>query len=319
MKILFISTVNGKLDEGMRNVATHIGKGLEKRHSVRYIQLRDFWGLLKNLFWCDQVLICARADKKMYLLLRLITHFRKTSAILVQRPTEEYLNLTEKHPLKIQYFTISSKDAACIPHVKDDQIVKIAVGIDNVKFSPVDKDQQAAIKKKLGICPDKPLILHVGHCSTGRKVERICEFDPKKYERLVITSGMFEDNAVRNELNSHNVKVISGYLPDIEQYYQAADAYFFPTESGDYVISIPLSVMEALSAGTAVVAYSGLAGLTEIDVTDGAALQMVMDDSALESAAIKAIAKKSNRSYLKHSYRWPEIAERISIRMESDQ
>lgn len=317
MKILFISTVNGKLDEGMRNVATHIGKGLEERNIVRYIQLKDFKELLKNLFWSEQVLICARADKKMYLLIRLISLFRKCSAIIVQKPTRDYIELTRRHPLKIQYFTISTNDTECIPHITSNQVVKIGVGIDTDKFCAVEHERQETIKRELGIQVDKPLILHVGHCSSGRRVERMCLLNPDKYERVVITSGMFEDKSVRNELDSNNVKVLSGYLSNIEKYYQAADVYFFPTDSGNYVISIPLSVMEALSSGTAVVAFDKLGGLKEIEVTDSSALLMIADEADLEPAIMNAIRMKTNKSYLEHSHNWNEIAGIVSNRLES--
>lgn len=318
MKILFISTINGKLDEGMRNVATHIAKGLEVHNIVRRIQLKDFKKLLKNLFWCEQVLICARADKKMYMLLRFITIFKHCSAIIVQRPTSDYLDLIKRYPLRILYFTISNYDTDCIPHLTADQVVKINVGIDADKFRGVDCEQQKIIKKELGIQIEKPLIIHVGHCSSGRKVERICRLNPEKYERIVITSGMFEDGTVRALLDSNNVKVLSGYLPDIEKYYQAADAYIFPTDSGDYVISIPLSVMEALSSGTAVVAFDKLSGLKEIEVTVPSALQLITDEDGIESAIEAAIHLKTSESYLKHPYSWDEIAGIVSSRLESN-
>lgn len=316
MKLLFLGTINGKFDEGMRNVATHIGECLEKEHTVRYVQLKDVFGLIKYLMWCDHVLVCARADKKRYLTLRLITTVKKASIILVQKPTEEYLSRCKKHPIQCNYLTISIEDALCIPHLKNEKIKKIDVGIDSEKFSPVNAETQKLIKQELGLDPSKPVIIHVGHCSSGRKVEKLCLLDPTKYQRLVITSGMFEDSSVRRELENNGVKLLSGYIPNIEKYYQAADVYFFPTDSGDYVISIPLSVMEALSAGTPVVGFDKLSGLKEIEVTNPKALQLISGDDEIGRATEEAVKLKTTTTYLKCPRTWLSVANEVSKKLE---
>ena len=68
-------------------------------------------------------------------------------------------------------------------------------------------------------------------------------------QRMVVASGMFEDENVVRILNEAKVKIHKGYLENVEEVYQMADAYLFPTRSAEFVISIPLSVMEALSCG----------------------------------------------------------------------
>lgn len=49
-----------------------------------------------------------------------------------------------------------------------------------------------------------------------------------------------------------------------------ADAYLFPTRSAEFVISIPLSVMEALSCGVPVIGYKSFENLNEITGSEGA-------------------------------------------------
>ena len=71
-------------------------------------------------------------------------------------------------------------------------------------------------------------------------------------QRMVVASGMFEDENVIRILNEARVKIHKGYLENVEEVYQMADAYLFPTRSAEFVISIPLSVMEALSCGVPV-------------------------------------------------------------------
>ena len=59
---------------------------LEELIRVALPRIRDFKGIVKNLFWSNTILVCARADKKLYYLIRLISMFRPTSIILVQKP-----------------------------------------------------------------------------------------------------------------------------------------------------------------------------------------------------------------------------------------
>lgn len=306
MNILFLSTVNGKLDEGMRNVATHIGKSLQRENHVFYVQLKDLTGILKNLPRANSILICARADKKLYYLVRLLSLFRPTSIILVQKPFQSFIDLNNKHPLNCKFFTISLDD---IQAIKSEKKFKIDVGIDFQRFKPCTDITNFELKRKLGFDTNKCLVLHVGHCSTGRRVEMLCEFPSSKFERVLISSGMFEDSAIHKALEEAGVHIISGYIPNIEEYYQAADVYFFPTCSGDYVISVPLSVMEALACGTPVVAYDKLNGLKEIHVRKPQSVRFIRDNESVSDAALNVMRYKSEETLLDNPASWDSIAD----------
>lgn len=316
MRVLFISTINGKLDEGMRNIATHLGRELEKQNSIRYVGLKDFGGIFKNLWWSQKIIICARADKKLYTLVSVLELLRPVACILVQSPKEDFKSLFSKRQLKCLFFTLTLKDAQCIPKIKEEQICWINTGIDIARFKPVSVDKQIELKRKLGFEQDKLLVLHVGHCSSGRRVEKLGELDSKQFERVVITSGMFEDSAVRKVLDDCQVKVLSGYRDNIEEYYQAADVYLFPTCSGEYVISIPLSVMEALACGTPVVAYKSLYGLEEILLANSQALVLVDEDAELDNIIIEQSKEKGTKCLLEQVVAWSDVAHAVHEKME---
>lgn len=308
MKILLIGTVNGKLDEGMRNVATHIGRELAETHSIISIHLKDFSGIIKNMFQCDYVLICARADKKLYALSALLCRFKPVGVVLVQPADSTYKKLNGFLSLPVTYFTISLSDAMRIPKVKKDQVKRIPVGIDSEKFRPLSEADRRRQKQELGLDVDKPVILHVGHCSRGRRIERLTQLQKSSYERIVITSGMFVDEDVKQKLIDSGVRIKSGYIPNIEKYYQIADVYLFPTIDTNYVISIPLSVMEALSCGTPVVAYRELDGLSEIETTHKNAILLISESDSLDAAVRGQLVMKSNKSYL-IAASWKDSAE----------
>ena len=170
--IHIISTVNGQVNEGMRNVATHIAKAFEADHEVRYSGLKDVTSIIKNSRACDVTMIFARANKLVYWLGRIVGKFSKNVWIVcVQKPDAEFTALTRRHPLKTNYLTIVEKDLDEITVRPGYRKELFGVGIKADKFSPVDKARQAELKGKYGFSPDRPLVIHVGHCSAGRGLE----------------------------------------------------------------------------------------------------------------------------------------------------
>lgn len=248
MVIHVIGTVNGQVNEGMRNVATHLAKEFEKENTVLYSGLKQIPQIVLNSKRADVTMIFARANKLVYGLASIVTRVCKnTWIVLVQKPDADFMTKNDKHPLKCNYLSITEGDMKDVKITSGRHKKLFSVGIKAEKFTPVSVEQQKKLKRKYGFDPSKQLIIHVGHCSKGRGLEDFAKIHTA--QRLVVASGMFEDENVVHVLNEANVKIHKGYLENVEEVYQMADAYLFPTRSTEFVISIPLSVMEALSCG----------------------------------------------------------------------
>lgn len=176
----------------------------------------------------------------------------------------------------------------------------------------MDKTKQIELKKKYGVPTDHPLVIHVGHCSTGRGLEDFVAI--KSAECMVVASGMFENAETVKTLEDAGVRIHKGYLKHVEEIYQMADAYLFPTHSTEFVISIPLSVMEALSCGVPVIGYQDFANLAAIPVEEGA-VTLVKNKSELDAAVLSVSGKKRNVSYLKDPKTWEQIAEDVLMKV----
>ena len=305
-KIHIVSTVNGQVNEGMRNVATHIAKALEKDNEVRYSGLKNIGSIIKNSFFCDVTIVFARANKLVYWLCRLISLFsRNLWIVCVQKPDNDFTALAGRHPLKANYLTLSENDLAGINPGNGCRKETFNVGIKADKFSPVDKKRQNELKLKYGFDPDRILVIHVGHCSAGRGLEDFAAITDAA--RMVVASGMFENAETVKTLNDAGVKIHNGYMEHVEEIYQMADVYLFPTRSAEFVISVPLSVMEALSCGVPVIGYKDFANLSDIPAEEDA-VSLIDDKSELDAAVTKAAAKKRDKSYLKVSRTWEQVA-----------
>ncbi len=309
MRIHFISTINGNENEGMRNVATHLAKCLEEKHKVVYSSLKDIVSIIINSKKSDLTVICVRLNAKTYYIARLARILcKKVYIIAVQRPRIDFLAKIKRKPLRCEYFTITRDDGEYLKAVEGTVVHKLYVGINKEKFSPVCGKTAEGLKKKYGFLPEKPLIVHVGHCSKGRGLEDFSLINKEEYGTLIIASGMFESQSVIANLEKEGVKVRTGYLPDINEIYQMADCYLFTTRSFEYVISIPLSVMEALSCGVPVVAYDSFRGIKEIEVKEGAVIY-VSKAEEIPLAIRKALTEKFEKSLLLNPKSWNEAAE----------
>ncbi len=307
MTINVLGTVNGIVNEGMRNVATHLAKSFEsKGHTVLYSGLKQIPAIIWNSVKSDVTIIFARANKLVYWLTRMVTMLCKNVWIVcVQKPEPSFRILNIKHPLKCNYLTITDSDVADIVLAKGRVKRKMDVGIKEDKFAPVSSEKAYLLKQKYGLDPEKLLVVHVGHCSKGRGLEDFIRITDA--ERLVIASGMFEDSVTVQNLEQAGVRIHKGFLENVEEIYQMADVYLFPTKSAEFVISIPLSVMEALSTGTPVIGYRSFANLKEIEC-EPQGITFVDNCSEIKQIIANVAKQKQSKSFLKNARTWDAIA-----------
>lgn len=318
MKIHILGTVNGQENEGMRNVATHISRCYEKDHTVVYSGLKQIGSILRNSLSADITIVFARANKSVYWMTRFVELLCKNVwVVCVQQPEADFQRLCKKRPLHCNYLAISQTDIDQVSCARGCKKFTFKVGIDSEKFSPVSAEYRRQLKVKYRLDPDKLLAVHVGHCSKGRGLEEFVRLDAQHFERLIVASGMFEDETTLQFLKVNGIRIHKGYLEHVEEIYQMADVYLFPTKSKEFVISIPLSVMEALACGTPVVGYKSFTNLQDVACVEGA---IAYSESAedLGSTAWEQAKKKQDISLLINPLTWDEAANRVLHIMESE-
>lgn len=321
MRILVIGTVDGQKNEGMRNIITHLASSMEQlQHHVEYSRLRTVPTTLAKSIKADAILVCSRATCMSYfliMLLKLVYTNKPIFFLVVQPPRNGFIKLCRMRELKCHYLCINIDDMLDISTAGGSKIDEIKVGIDTTKFRPVSMAERASIKYRWGFDLSRPIVLHVGHRSKGRGLEKICTLDEQKYQRVVVASGLFEDEETVRMLERSQVRNIVGYIDSIEELYQIADVYIFPTVDKDYVISIPLSVMEALACGTPVVAFRQFDPTRRIAATNKKkAITLIESESQLNRAVNDALSTKECVSLLKTDLSWNEVALSVLAIME---
>lgn len=311
MVIHIISTVNGEENEGMRNIATHIARALEKKNRVVYSTLHDFTKYPNRCKQSDCTFIFARCISRLYEIIRFCSFFsKKIYVFVVQKPDDGFIKKCKKHPLQCSYFTVCKEDVTSLCVRTGYRMFDLPVGINKEKFYPVSSEIKNKLKQKYGFETEKPLVIHVGHCSVGRGLEDFQYIDSASFQSMVVASGMFDNESVKSTLLNAGVKIHSGFLENINEIYQMADAYFFPTQNDDYVISIPLSVMEALSCGIPVLAYSSFGKLRNIHAVPGS-ISFINSKNEINNGLAKIVTMKHDASYLINPISWTEVSDMV--------
>lgn len=289
MKIQIISTLNSSMNEGVSNVTKHFIENIKPDNEIRICSLKKSIFCLKSISKSDCVLVFSKLNQKAYKLLKFLTLFNKKIFLMVLQPCESGFSiLYNKRPLSCYFFYLSKNDLNLINgSISCANSFPFSVGVDFTKFCPVTEEMQIALKEKYNFSINNKIVLHVGHCTEGRGLLDFLKINNSKWTKLFIDSGMYENERITSTLKENGVVVISGYQPNIEEFYQLADLYFFPTADAKFVISQPLSVIEALACGTPVLLNNAFRYLIENGNIDKRYIQTFdkepkVDDSLLD-------------------------------------
>ncbi len=190
-------------------------------------------------------------------------------------------------------------------------------GVDLSKFYPVGLPNRLGLRQKYGLPLSDKIILHVGHLNRSRGIDLLVGLVAKGILPVLVTSTSTDgDLAYLTELRQKGIHVITDYLADIQEIYQLADAYVFPTKQNSSAIEFPLSVLEALACGVPVLAtrFGGLTSFFEdclwfrfIDGLDDARKYLP------ELLEIEESDRRSMRTFVEEFFSWQAVSARLLV------
>ncbi len=129
----------------------------------------------------------------------------------------------------------------------------VPLGVDALVFRPPDPGEKRSLRQKYGI-PEGKVILHVGHISPRRNLSLLKRLlKPGRQLVVVSSTSTRQYPEVKQALEGLPVIFLERFIEKIEEVYQLADCYVFPTFSHFGAIEIPLSVLEAAATNLPVV------------------------------------------------------------------
>lgn len=274
MRICLLGDVSGNLDEGMKKITFNFQRELSKRHEVLLVEPRGIFNpetQRKFRSFAPQVLHYVHGPT-----IRSLVSLRFAKYLCGNKP-KTVASATRP------YFSWLSR--RLIPCVKPDLVLTQSLRFErffekygcNVSFLPngvdverfravLGDDERLQLIRKYNVPPGKFIILHVGHIKANRNpevFEHIQSYDKDVQVIVVGGTSMPMDVKVKESLERAGCMVWRQYFENIEEIYQMADCFVFPTQDLDSdqfpteynqigSIDLPLSVLEAMACNLAV-------------------------------------------------------------------
>ena len=273
MRLVLIGAFGGLPDEGMRKLCAQFESAAREQHEVFAVQTSDFclaraWtGLRRFRPSCLHYL----TGPTLFSLLALKFH-RLTlpgRPLTVATGLRPYLGGVGRRLLPWMapdLYLAQSRRWANLFAAAGSRVIEFPNAVDTHRFAPVPPARKRALKLKWGLPLDKPVALHVGHARQNRNLDGLTEVQQSnRWQVWIVVSGSGpETSPVCERLAQAGCRLHTQFVAEIEQVYQAADAYVFTVDAlpenwypRSYyevgAIDLPLSVLEAMACGLPVV------------------------------------------------------------------
>ena len=259
MRICLIGEYSGSLDEGMRNVTTHLYKQLSKKHNVLPLNVNTIsLGWLKKMKEFDpEIIHYTHGPSIISLIIMRVLASRSNAKTVISATQPRFSSLTRRFiPLFKPNLILTQsydadgmfKDLGCITEF-------LPNGVDIDRFVPVSKMIKERLREKYGVDKDKFVIAHVGSIRSRRNIQIFSKIQEIEGVQVVIagsTSMPMEQISCKHLLESGCV-IWRSYFENVEEIYQLSDCYIFPATNLLSAVQLPLSVLEAMSCNLPVI------------------------------------------------------------------
>jgi glycosyltransferase involved in cell wall biosynthesis len=188
-------------------------------------------------------------------------------------------------------------------------------GVDEQRFRPPLPGEKRDLRRQWGVPPDDYVVVHVGHLRGSRNLHALAPLASEPgVTPLVVASRRHapESEKLRRELTALGVRVLAGYVPQVEELYRLADCYVFPVLAG--AVATPLSVVEARASGLPVVTRRFRSLDEEIGLALG--VEVVDSDEELVARTLEHRSKTSSSGVLPDDFTWSGVAQRVLSLLE---
>lgn len=273
MKILVIADdEGGNIDEGMRNASLSIISNFNKKINsnsaiklninkiIDKIYLGENSRILnkyKNIDFAIYIPYCSTTFASILRAWRISRILNcKISVVSLQHKEINFFPnfIKQIKPYHIFYQEKVTHDYFSTLGAKTDFLPS---GVDLLKFGIINQQKKIELRKKYGFPLDDKIILHVGHLNPGRGIEELAGFAQNGFTPVLVASTSTPQNQeLAISLKNKGVRIITDFVPNIQEIYQLSDIYIFPTEKSGCAIGCPLSVLEAMACNLKVLSTS---------------------------------------------------------------
>ena len=322
LKIYLLSDYSGNVDEGMKKIASYYKEGLVRRH--HQVSTKDVRAVLRPTSWRE--LRKAKPDIIHYVpgpspISFLLTRFaRMASPGAKAIMSATHPNFHGVFSLFTPLIRLLKSDLLLVQSTGTEQMLRrlgcktafLPSGVDMSRFSPVSDATRRQLREKYGLNQSKFVVLHTGHLNRTRNIEVLSRLQQGDRQVIVVASTTTRASAdIRHRLEKSGCLVLTGYQPEVEELYQLADCYVFPTTDERGSVQMPLSVLEAMSCNLPVVTTRFGALPRFIEPEDGVIYIEHEDDMEKELNKIQTGSLEVRTRDKVVPYSWENIVARL--------
>ena len=324
MKICVLSNKGSSLSEGQRNMATTLATELAKSNKILHLNAKEAlknpfrWSNIKN-FDPDIIHFFLRPKLTTFFFAKFLQRYLGRVPVVfsaMQSAIGSFHKFDRLQAfLRPTLVLALTEETECSFKKVGMRTSRMICGVDLEKFREPTEEQKIMLKRKYKFDAYVPVALHVGHLTRGRNLETLVAKKDQRsiYKLLIVASPLFESNKdLERLLKSRGAIIIREYIENIQEIYQLADLYVFPTISDSFCIQAPLSVFEAMATNLPV--FSTKFGVLKDYFTQGKGLTYVNDPSEIPVLAEKYL--KGDREVVQtrmmvSRYTWSDAASQL--------
>ncbi len=332
LRICLVADYSGYTDEGMKKMASYLAQELSKHHKVKTMNIKN---MLSTSFWRE--IRQFQPQIIHYIPGPSILSFSITKELRLYSSPAARTVMSATHPSFYglrgfyygPYYALSSFLMPLIPLLKPDLVLVqsrrteemfrklgcktkfLPGGVDVEKFVLVSPETKRRLREKYGLDTEIFSVLHVGSFRKWRNVQALARFKGEDTQVLILGNTTKIEKSVYHYLEKNGCLVWDEYVENIEEFYQLADCYVFPTTDSRGSIEMPLSVLEAMACNLPVIITRFGALEQMFQPGEGVVFCETVDELSLALDKIKGSDLNIKTREKVMPYSWNNIAETL--------
>jgi len=313
MKVCLVGHFTDNLDEGVRNVGKYIAKELKNREiEIKKINISSIseWEDIRH-FRPDIIHFVLSPTLSGLIIAKFISCLYSKAKTIISASHPAIPNWRLLKLFKPDLTLVQSEESERVFKSVGYQTEFLPNGIDPNKFKPVDFRTKEKLRDKYGLPQDKFVVLHLASLKKERNLD-VFRGVQRQGNFVLILGRENEkiDEKVIKGLKDAGCTVWIKHFSAVEEIYNLADCYVFPTINKKACIEMPLSILEAMSCNLPVITTK-FGALPRI-FREGGGFMFIEKDEHLHKAiqAIKnGIEVKTREKVLPYS--WENVVKRL--------
>jgi glycosyltransferase involved in cell wall biosynthesis len=257
MKICVVGHFAGSLDEGVRNVGKYLNKELsEQGLDTTLVNMRSLaeWRKIPRTN-PDIIHFILTPTTSGIIAAKLSSVFESRAKVVISAIHPALPRLRALNFFKPDLTLVQSKASEELFREIGFRTQILPNGVDLAKFKPVTNDQKMQLRHKYGIPEKENIVLHLASLREGRNLGICKQISEEGLFRVLIVGrkGDKNDPTVMRELEDAGCLVWVEHFSHVEDIYNIADCYLFPTKNKKACIETPLSVLEAMACNLPII------------------------------------------------------------------